>query len=72
MEPYRITPKLHLREQRKKRNQLVKYILVIIKEIALFILLLVYSQPANTGTGQHAMSQLYTVIQFLKVVITSI
>ncbi|KAG0758486.1 hypothetical protein G6F57_004478 [Rhizopus arrhizus] len=26
----------------------------------------VYSQPANTGTGQHAMSQLYTVIQFLK------
>ncbi|CAO3650247.1 unnamed protein product [Mucor hiemalis] len=26
----------------------------------------VYSQPANTGTGHHAMSQLYTVIQFLK------
>ncbi|KAL1926055.1 hypothetical protein VTP01DRAFT_7148 [Rhizomucor pusillus] len=26
----------------------------------------VYSQPANTGTGQHLMSQLYTVIQFLK------
>jgi transcription initiation factor TFIIE subunit beta len=28
---------------------------------------LVYSQPADTGTGTHAMSQLYTVIQFLKV-----
>ncbi|KAI8979639.1 hypothetical protein BDF20DRAFT_522615 [Mycotypha africana] len=27
---------------------------------------IVYSQPANTGTGTHAMSQLYTVIQFLK------
>ncbi|KAG0170668.1 hypothetical protein DFQ28_011224 [Apophysomyces sp. BC1034] len=26
----------------------------------------VYSQPANTGTGHHAMSQLYTVIQFLR------
>ncbi|KAI9482901.1 MAG: hypothetical protein EXX96DRAFT_556045 [Benjaminiella poitrasii] len=26
----------------------------------------VFSQPANTGTGHHAMSQLYTVIQFLK------
>ncbi|KAI8977988.1 hypothetical protein BDB01DRAFT_801577 [Pilobolus umbonatus] len=26
----------------------------------------VYSQPATTGTGHHAMSQLYTVIQFLK------
>ncbi|KAI9278751.1 hypothetical protein BDA99DRAFT_493060 [Phascolomyces articulosus] len=26
----------------------------------------VYSQPANTGIGHHAMSQLYTVIQFLK------
>ncbi|KAI8075180.1 hypothetical protein BC940DRAFT_287660 [Gongronella butleri] len=25
-----------------------------------------YSQPANTGTGKHAMSQLYTVMQFLK------
>ncbi|KAI8340041.1 hypothetical protein BC941DRAFT_493628 [Chlamydoabsidia padenii] len=25
-----------------------------------------YSQPADTGTGTHAMSQLYTVIQFLK------
>ncbi|KAI8388061.1 uncharacterized protein BYT42DRAFT_558826 [Radiomyces spectabilis] len=27
---------------------------------------MVYSQPANTGTGHHAMSQLYNVIQFLK------
>ncbi|CAO3595103.1 unnamed protein product [Absidia cylindrospora] len=26
----------------------------------------VYSQPADTGSGTHAMSQLYTVIQFLK------
>lgn len=32
-----------------------------------FCNVVVYSQPANTGTGQHLMSQLYTVIQFLKV-----